>query len=323
MISINKKLTYLVFFLTILFSCNPYNFKAETSAEDKLYTTFKSYIISNDFANLKKAMPELIKIKKEKYSDSHPLFYAIRQQKLEAVRIIASEKSFLNIKNNDNQTPLVAVPIPYSFDIFQLLLELGADPNIIDLNGDTLLVRYSTRWGKEKIFRQCAMLLLDYGANPNVVKQRAYSPLAQSIMYKDEEYFDKLIQHNADPNLPYNNGKVYPLDTAITYKRPFFVQKLLLAGADVNLEFETGKRFRRVMRKPEILSLLISAGANINLQDKNGRTPLMYAAESGSKEAIIQLLNVKANITLKDKKGLTALDWLKKSGHGNLETLFK
>ncbi|EAY17497.1 hypothetical protein TVAG_494390 [Trichomonas vaginalis G3] len=53
----------------------------------------------------------------------------------------------------------------------------------------------------------------------------------------------------------------------------------------------------------ETAEFLISCGANINEEDKNGRTPLHYAADKNSKETAEVLILHGANISKKDKWG--------------------
>jgi ankyrin repeat protein len=53
---------------------------------------------------------------------------------------------------------------------------------------------------------------------------------------------------------------------------------------------------------------LIKKGANVNSADDNGRTPLMYAAQAGSQQAVERLVNNHhADVNAKDKNDQTAL----------------
>ena len=53
----------------------------------------------------------------------------------------------------------------------------------------------------------------------------------------------------------------------------------------------------------ELVGLLIAAGAEVNAKTAEGRTPLYYAVESGSRKIVQTLLKAKANPNLRDKKG--------------------
>ena len=56
------------------------------------------------------------------------------------------------------------------------------------------------------------------------------------------------------------------------------------------------------------LQMLIDAGANVNLADKNGVTPLMFAASKGLTEDVKALIHAGADVNVRLSDGRTALD---------------
>jgi ankyrin repeat protein len=64
---------------------------------------------------------------------------------------------------------------------------------------------------------------------------------------------------------------------------------------------------RREKTHREVAVALIRAGAEINVQDPYGVTPLLFAAISGSPEAIRMLLKSGADVKAKEVDGRTAL----------------
>ena len=54
--------------------------------------------------------------------------------------------------------------------------------------------------------------------------------------------------------------------------------------------------------------MLLAKGAQVNAKTKDGKTPLMVAADKGNAEVAQALLAKGADATLKDAKGKTALD---------------
>lgn len=70
------------------------------------------------------------------------------------------------------------------------------------------------------------------------------------------------------------------------------------------------------MGDSELLALLITAGAYINATDKDGDTPLCFAAKSGHSECVRLLLAAPGiDVNKSDRKGFTPLYCAAKSGH--------
>ena len=57
------------------------------------------------------------------------------------------------------------------------------------------------------------------------------------------------------------------------------------------------------------MEMLITCGVDVNKKDKDGWTPLHYAANRGHVDVVKILLKNKADKTLKTNDGGTALDW--------------
>jgi hypothetical protein len=80
-------------------------------------------------------------------------------------------------------------------DILKYLLEIGADPNAVDIHGHTAL-QHAIFWRHEEIIAT----LLKYGTDPNIVNIYGLEPLsALSTSTADRELriIDMLISHNA------------------------------------------------------------------------------------------------------------------------------
>jgi len=61
--------------------------------------------------------------------------------------------------------------------------------------------------------------------------------------------------------------------------------------------------------QPETCEFLVKIGCNVNDKDRTGRTPLMDAAEIGSKRVIQVLIDNGADVNLEDKERYTALSY--------------
>jgi ankyrin repeat protein len=70
----------------------------------------------------------------------------------------------------------------------------------------------------------------------------------------------------------------------------------------------------------EMAKMLIARGANVNVVDKQGMTPLLWAAniDFGDAAMIELLLRAGARTDARNKDGLTPLELARKYGHTNL-----
>lgn len=158
----------------------------------------------------------------------------------------------MNHLNRKRQNPLYG-KLP---EIYQLLIDRGANPHIVDINGRRPL---PGRRNNEEIIRAT----LD--TNPMVLKS--------------------LLQ-TTDINLP-DMFDLYPLHSAQTLES---ITKLLLVGADPNVQTKIEGvtplhmwttnyvvTHRDLAEKLAVVSVLIDGGANPNIPDNSGSTPLHRA----------------------------------------------
>jgi ankyrin repeat protein len=71
----------------------------------------------------------------------------------------------------------------------------------------------------------------------------------------------------------------------------------------------------RFVKGLKVLYKLIKAGINLDKEDNEKRSPIMWAASSGSAEAIKGLYNAGANPFTHEKDGMTALHCAASKGH--------
>lgn len=85
---------------------------------------------------------------------------------------------------------------------------------------------------------------------------------------------------------------------------------------DVNVRTEHGSApLHYATKHVDIIPVLLSAGADLHATDKDGDTPLNWAAESGQLKSAELLIRAGAKIDSQNKRNMTALGWAVHNGH--------
>ncbi|KAK9424960.1 hypothetical protein SUNI508_13281 [Seiridium unicorne] len=117
-------------------------------------------------------------------------------------------------------------------------------------------------------------------------------------------------------------GETSPLQREILCGSVESVLELLDPGClDLKTNFLGQTALHLAVREGELVTSLISAGFPVNVSDRNGTTPLMYAAAMGNLEVAKFLVSNGADITTVDKlRGRDFLDYAMARGNSRLAT---
>lgn len=170
-------------------------------------------------------------INSEDVAGKTPLRHAVREGKLDVVRVLLNAKAE---KTTPGQRPLIAsakfdqTP-ERSMEMVQLLLEAGADVNErVHPSLETAL--YSAA---EYLDLESVRVLLQAGADPNITADRGISPL-QAACKRGEKgglpIAKLLLDHGANPNIPNDEGDT-PYQLVVRWKKDEYAQCLLQYGA--------------------------------------------------------------------------------------------
>jgi len=117
--------------------------------------------------------------------------------------------------------------------IVEILLRLGADPNIKNKNGKPIIYDLLDSTTSDSDILPIFKLLLKFGTNPNIKDQDGIPLLNYLIESYDNKYSELIIKYGADPNLVDECG-FYPLINALSNNRIPIFKLLLEKGADPN-----------------------------------------------------------------------------------------
>ena len=180
----------------------------------------------------------------------------------------------------------------------------------------------------------------------------AYEDFFKAVILDDAGTVSALMGRGFDPNSPDERGQVAlylamrepsPQVAAMLWARPDlkidalntvgetslmmaalrgnldWVQRLLDRGAAINKEGWTPLHYAASGPQPAVLSLLLDRGAQIDALSPKGTTSLMLAAQYGSEESVFLLLKRGANANLRDPRGLGVVDFARLGGRESLQ----
>ncbi len=222
-------------------------------------------------------------------------------------------------------------------EIIELFLKNFYDPNIVDKNGETPL---SIMALKGKDYKDIITLLLSYGANPNIKNndgetvieklisvelyfsenKKISSKLRQIIPEKNEGYLSLLEQviYNSEANLRQLDSTENPyFFDAVLHGNIEIVKILTYFGADINQVGKDGlniiyilmEKFKdvtiknNVIKYHETLKNIIFLGANVNARDNYGGITLHKAILDHDISIAKILLTAGADLRAIDNRG--------------------
>ncbi|XP_044056798.1 CARD- and ANK-domain containing inflammasome adapter protein [Siniperca chuatsi] len=154
-------------------------------------------------------------------------------------------------------------------------------------------------------------VLIDSGANVNMLDKQGYTPLLLSAELGHTEVFRVLVAKQAKLDATLSDLSS-ALHLAVHSGSVPIVQTLLERGLDPNItgpKAQTPLHLAAQCNRPEFVDLLLRAGAQVNAVAQDGLTPLHIASQQGHADPVIQILQGKADPGVKDRVGRTALHW--------------
>lgn len=312
---------------------------------NSLNSRFKTAVINRDWKTaesvLKDGADVNIIIDKSWFVNSQTaLNRAVASENSKAVFMLLQYGADPGIADSKGIVPLYDSVRRKRKDIFDMLLDAGADPNqVLDIDttvlfravtgGDIYFVNGLIKSGvsaknEHDLLHRAALygwlditeLLIKEGCNINTLDRKGNTPLSYAAAEGFTEIIECLIFNKADVNLR-GKGKLGPLNKAILYNRMLPAEILLKAGADPNIKTDyndssvTSLVFAHMESSSAgMFNLLLRYKADPNIIHKGGDTIAHIVAADGNLDAIKKLYNAGADLGIKNDEGYTPLSIL-------------
>lgn len=223
------------------------------------------------------------------------LYNAVCLEDLQAIEILLAAKADVTIKNDDTlQSPLFRAIEQNSVDALRTMLRAGDYVNHRDMDHDQSLLHYAVSKGNVEVVN----LLLELNCDPNVIDCRYYTPLMEAI-FRHKIDIIRCLATVSDINFR-GQRDATALMYAAQMNEIEGLKCLLSTGAEINCMDVSGNT-ALIMAGPrvDIVNLLLTSRANPNLQNAFGMTALWYSAYYHYVEVVKILLRANSNADTK------------------------
>ncbi|MEM9648785.1 MAG: ankyrin repeat domain-containing protein [Bacteroidota bacterium] len=285
------------FWVLLLASCCSLGWtqNIQTSAEN--VANFFNALKKNDLDAVKGFPARLTNVKDS--TGYYPISIAIRQKQTKLLKALLEMGANPNLINGDllKTNALMQCSNVNSVAMARLLLEVGADVNSIDKNGDPV-IHWSAYYGQTQLTK----LFLDHGAKTNLKSIHADGVLQVALKEWKSEIVALLLEHGVTAVAL--NPKKQKLVEAVKLNQPTVLNQTL-SELNANSTDASGTPLLVIASELgtlKVVKLLLSKGADVNAMNPAGHTALNRAIYFGRPEVINYLLAQGADVNRTDSR---------------------
>ncbi|KAK9693062.1 hypothetical protein K7432_014080 [Basidiobolus ranarum] len=204
--------------------------------------------------------------------------------------LLAVDGVNVNIRNSQEDTPLLHATRARNSGIVKLLLDAGARTSIENCKEQSPLL-LAVKNGDAEIVR----LLLSAGVNVNIETVTGKTPATVTAEHGHLELLKLLIQAGANVNVE-DTSYGSPLYHAVENGHLEMVKFLLQEGASVRITTDRGNTPLHVVEDEAIAEVLLKAVPELEVTNNDDSTPLYRAALSGNLKLVKLLLDYGASV---------------------------
>jgi ankyrin repeat protein/predicted O-methyltransferase YrrM len=280
------------------------------STEDAAFQTF-SEVIEDKEENLNTSPRDafIIKIDEnlsaEVFEELHDAAKKDQVKKLQ--KLISKNKTWLEIRDKYQRTPLHSAARYGAFEAARFLLDQGADFNVKDETGNTP-IHLASVYRHDEIID----LMIQHEADVNGLNDQRQTPLYLASIYGNAESIGILLAGGVKIDIRDADGNT-PLHVAVLYRNPENLDEILKANPDIDaLNSEGYTPLHLAVQRPDnekAIGHLLQQGADVNILDPTGRNALLVSLGSNQKEYISLLVSKGIDINSQDDSGNTAMHY--------------
>ncbi|KAF4969049.1 hypothetical protein FSARC_3703 [Fusarium sarcochroum] len=234
----------------------------------------------------------------------------------EVVKTLVEAKTEVYAPADMGWTPLHFVSANGSVDIARLLLDNGAEPNVVTTKDERSPLYVASCRGHLDVVE----LLLEKGTAVDLASSSGVTPLHGALDNGHEHAAKLLLDNGADASFRTNFGWA-PLHVAVVANRIGVTRRLLEKGAEVDATTKEGWTpllFASTKGWTEAAKLLLDHGADINCKDETGWTPIALASHRGRVGVVKVFLDKDTEVASMVPAGWTLLDVAPHTGHADV-----
>ena len=225
----------------------------------------------------------------------------------EILQALVDQCTNVNATNSKHETALSVAFSNRNEDAISALVSAGADPNIVDDDGDTGLHKAVFPGFSEKVLQA----LVSHNANVNATSQENQTAVLLACAYGQDSKTRVLLDAGADPNIANTHGNTCLHYAADDDCPKDVLQAIIAHGADVNAQNQMNQTALLLACEKgdtDIITILLNAGADPNIADMHGNTCLHHAVNRYcSKDLLQALINQNADVNATNQTNQTAL----------------
>ena len=221
----------------------------------------------------------------------------------------------VNATNTSNTTALMLASKKGNIDAINVLLDAGANKAIKDANGSTW-IHYAVDGNCSK---EVLQVIVDNGAEVNATNKQNCSTLMMASQKGNVDAMRLLLNSGANYDIEDNYGNTW-LHYAVDGGCCKILQTAIDLGANVNAANTQHHKTALILASEkgnlDAINVLLDAGAKQSIKDVNDNTWLHYAVAGGcSKEVLQAIIDLGADVNAVNTRKETALMLASKKGN--------